>query len=506
VAAATKLQAVTRGAVAAQAFRASLAVAVAVQSAARGWVARKAFGSMVAAAVILQAALRRTAAQRLRARAVGVVVRLQALWRGAAASSSYCAVLKSTLQVQNWWLQVAQRRWEALMDSSAAAVQRAWRLHRHRQQRARAALAVAGAWRRRSAATLASQRRAAGATVRRLAWRALGACTPARRRFVALRALALSLQAALRARLLVRAAARRARAAASAAALLGRFVRGGLGRRRARAVRRGVVLLQARRRGAVVRKAASKNRRILAVRAKMARAAARAAAQPELRLGNRTRDALLEVTTAKKLPSVMRAVAVLETSTRLSPPCCLAFASGGAAGVLLKLAQSANRSTPHLELLRSVLATLSHVAACGPSLARDMVRVQVSEPGAGLSGGAGAAAAVLAELVANFRDKEPLFVLGVGLLESLSAADADFAASLCGSGDVAKRLLTAVTLLERKAGVVGVGANKENKPGAAVGAATPGKMPAAAKAQQGSTAGACARLKTLIHKTAALNL
>jgi len=279
-------------------------------------------------------------------------------------------------------------------------------------------------------------------------------------------------------------------------------LRGGLGRKRARAVKRGVLLLQARRRGALVRKAASKNRRILAVRAKMARAAARAAAQPELRLGNRTRDALLEVTTAKKLPSVMKAVGILETSTRLSPPCCLAFASGGAAGVLLKLAQSANRSTPHQELLRSILATLMHVAQCGSSMARDMVHVQVSEPGAGLSGGAAAAAAVLAELIANFRDKEPLFVLGVKLIELLSAADREFAATLSGSGnngDVSKRLLTAVTLLERKASQSSSG-NKENRLGAVAGtsAASSSRKSNAAKGQDNTTAGACIRLKQLI--------
>ena len=82
---------------------------------------------------------------------------------------------------------------------------------------------------------------------------------------------------------------------------------------------------------------------MLAVRAKLARAAKRAAAEPELRLGNRTAMALRTLHTAKMLTQVLKACAVLEVSTRLSPPCCEAFCAAGAAGALLKFLRTCNR-------------------------------------------------------------------------------------------------------------------------------------------------------------------
>ncbi len=177
----------------------------------------------------------------------------------------------------------------------------------------------------------------------------------------------------------------------------------------------------------------------------MARAAARAAAQPELRLGNRTAEALQILRHAKMLSEVFRACATLETSTRLSPACCAAFAAGGAAGVLLKLSTTMNRSAPHLELLKSMLTTLTHVAKAG--FGAEMVSVACA---AGLQG-VNEAAAVLAETLASGKEGA-CFVLAADLLVSLSHGPTFRAAC---AGDVGKRVhataLSAIAAAERKA-------------------------------------------------------
>lgn len=99
----------------------------------------------------------------------------------------------------------------------------------------------------------------------------------------------------------------------ASAMTLQRVARGYLLRR---VLRSGITKLQARVRGHIHRRKIARNRRVLAVRAKLARAAARAAAQPELRLGNRTARALSMLQSAKMLTHVMQACSVLETSTR----------------------------------------------------------------------------------------------------------------------------------------------------------------------------------------------
>ena len=116
-----------------------------------------------------------------------------------------------------------------------------------------------------------------------------------------------------------------------------------LGRIRHRRFAAGVVGLQSLVRGVRARKIANKNRKVMAVRAKLAKAAARAKQNPENLLGNRTKAALDTISTAKMLTQVLKACATLEVSTRLSPPCCDAFVAAGAAGKILHLIKTCNR-------------------------------------------------------------------------------------------------------------------------------------------------------------------
>jgi hypothetical protein len=435
-------------------------------------------------------------------KAKSAAVEIQARWRCAVSSARFIAALNGALVLQNWWLHCLDRRWEATTIASASALQRAWRDFTERKRRMGAATCLQAVVRGHAAMKGLTRARAAAATVQKLVRQVQGASCGARKEFLGLQRACSALQQAVRFQ-------RKVKLAGKAVGILQRVGRGLLGRKRAGKVRQGVLMAQARWRGVVVRVAANKNRRILAVRAKMARAAARAAANPQMRLGNRTKGALDEVINAKMLPQVLKACATLETSTRLSPPCCAAFASGGAAGVLLRLAKTSNRSGPHQELLRSLLSTLNHVAnhGCGQFVA-DMIHVQQPETGLELdtadggesseitssSGGAAKATAeVLVGMAVNFRDKEVLVVKSVDLMLLMAKVDEPFRNAL-SSPESAKRLASMLIIVERKLGT------SSSSSSASASASTSKSTHAQQRGgnenhQTATLAGACARLK-----------
>eukprot|EP00615_Pteridomonas_danica_P006954 CAMPEP_0114352584 /NCGR_PEP_ID=MMETSP0101-20121206/18049_1 /TAXON_ID=38822 ORGANISM="Pteridomonas danica, Strain PT" /NCGR_SAMPLE_ID=MMETSP0101 /ASSEMBLY_ACC=CAM_ASM_000211 /LENGTH=223 /DNA_ID=CAMNT_0001493045 /DNA_START=848 /DNA_END=1519 /DNA_ORIENTATION=+ len=179
----------------------------------------------------------------------------------------------------------------------------------------------------------------------------------------------------------------------------------------------------------------------------MAQAAMRAKAQPEKRLGNRTVDALSKLMNAKKLPQVISACSTLEISTRLSPPCCAAFASGGAASIVFKHMKTCNRSTPHQEVLKSTLIVLNNVASRGPSIIQDMLHVQ---PSSNIEGGVEDAIEVLTEMITVFKDNESIFEQTVKLFERFLLVDGEFQRCLNEHSEIKKRLVATVSFLEKK--------------------------------------------------------
>lgn len=141
----------------------------------------------------------------------------------------------------------------------------------------------------------------------------------------------------------------------------------------------------------------------------------RAEADPRLRLGFRTQAALEALTKSTRLAEIMMAICTLETATRYSEKCCIAFAQAGAPATLFDLIRTCNRSLPHVELLHRILQTMWNVAKYKGALPSMATLTGVE---------------VFLDLVQMFRDKDGVFCLAVSLLERVVRHGAEFQVSV----------------------------------------------------------------------------
>ena len=371
------------------------------------------FKGIVSGATKIENFWRTVTAVRSKIRIVNAAVKIQGQWRCLMDYASFNKVKNAQLIILKWWI--------------AVLVQRAREIH--------SVVILQSLCRRFLTQRCFKTNYSAALIIQRFCLRYVKFLAHTERElFLLLRQRIVALQRRLRARWNIR-------KVENATAMLQRITRGLIGRTHARKMMNTIVQLQARQRGKMVRFRTNRNRRIMAVRAKMAAAAARAAANPELRLGNRTKAALDVLQNAKMLTHVLKACKNLEISTRLSPPCCSAFANGGATGILFKLVRTCNRSPPHQELLQSILRTLNFVAMRGEEFCRNMIQIGDITPESAVE--------VISDLIQNFRDKEPIFCLAVGLLCQLSTASTCVSLA-CASADVQKRLNGVVGIVSRK--------------------------------------------------------
>jgi len=161
-------------------------------------------------------------------------------------------------------------------------------------------------------------------------------------------------------------------------------------------------LIQACCRGFLVRR--SRSKKVLHIARLVAAANMHAIRNPSLVLGERTRVALYELRTSKRLTEITDAAITLEMSTRLSRNCCVAFVNVGAPSILYELLGTCNRSLPHVEIVRIVLLTLRNV-----SKHKDLLN-DVATPGSG---------GVILDLVQMFRDKDDVFVVALIIFSRL---------------------------------------------------------------------------------------
>ena len=204
--------------------------------------------------------------------------------------------------------------------------------------------------------------------------------------------------------------------AAKAASILQATTRGILCRLQIGRMFNGIITLQSRWRGRSTRFRMPKKARVIAKR--LAEANFRALENPSMRLGVRTASALLVLQNSTRLVEIMNAVATLETSTRLSRNCCIAFTECDAPEIVYSLVRTCNRSLPHVELLHYVLLTLSNVANHNELLWRVSTEESVE---------------VYMDLVQMFRDKDNVFCLAVTLLYKAIAKNCDLKVSGIGS-------------------------------------------------------------------------
>jgi abnormal spindle-like microcephaly-associated protein len=198
------------------------------------------------------------------------------------------------------------------------------------------------------------------------------------------------------------------RTAVKAACILQAAARGFLCRQKLLKIDFGVVVLQSIVRGRFSRRRRPKQARVIATR--LADATMRARQNPNMRLGIRTASALVALQDSTRLAEIMNAVSTLETSTRLSRNCCIAFAECKAPEIVYSLIRTCNRSLPHVELLHYVLLTLMNVASHKELLWRVFSDDSVD---------------IFMDLVQMFRDKDNVFNLAVALLHKAVVSNSD---------------------------------------------------------------------------------
>jgi len=220
-----------------------------------------------------------------------------------------------------------------------------------------------------------------------------------------------------------------------AASTIQATARGFLCRQQIGAMIEGVISLQCIWRGRLIRRRRTKKARLVAKR--LAEANVRARENPSMQLGARTASALLVLQNSTRLVEIMNAVSTLETSTRLSRNCCIAFTECDAPEIVYSLVRTCNRSLPHVELLHYVLLTLTNVARHNELLSRVSTEESVE---------------VYMDLVQMFRDKDNVFCLAVALLYKAITKNRDLK-DICGTSENIKRLKGVHSLCVRKLSV-----------------------------------------------------
>eukprot|EP00934_Nitzschia_sp_Nitz4_P008780 Nitzschia sp. Nitz4//scaffold206_size41850//5431//13286//NITZ4_007417-RA/size41850-processed-gene-0.40-mRNA-1//1//CDS//3329541550//8770//frame0 len=211
------------------------------------------------------------------------------------------------------------------------------------------------------------------------------------------------------------------------------FVRSYQRRRRETRVDRGITRLQAVFRARMARRRRTKKVTAIAKRVVVANRKSRE--NPKLRIGYKTRHALKILQTSRSLAEIMDAVKSLETSTRLSPLCCVLFTEANAATILLDLIRSCNRSVPHVELVQCILLTLDNVAE-HKNLVRSFADCSSAE--------------IFLDKMQMFRDKDGIFCLSVHLLGCI-AKDNPMVEEYCAMHEHLKRLKALHQLSLRRA-------------------------------------------------------
>lgn len=186
------------------------------------------------------------------------------------------------------------------------------------------------------------------------------------------------------------------------AKVIQRATRGYLAKTMLRQRIRNLKLIQAYCRSFLVR--CRRSKKVLHIARRVATANMHAIRNPSLVLGERTKAALYELRTSKRLTEITDAAITLEMSTRLSRKCCTAFVEVDAPSILYELLGTCNRSLPHVEIVHIVLLTLRNV-----SKHQDLLN-NVATP---------ESCDVMLDLVQMFRDKDDIFLVAIIILSRL---------------------------------------------------------------------------------------
>jgi len=388
VIAATKIQSVWRCYITHMDFLLSVMAAMKIQIVARGYICRKERHESLAAVVKMQKfarfALTRTQLRRQHSSATLI----QSIVRTRFVRAEYCLQKRATLLIQRTYRGFIVRLYFKVQNDAACNIQRIWRGYHAFAgfvDSILAAIGIQSAMRMKLAEIHANRMRM---------------------RIVALQMLhdkcATRIQKCLREYLYKKRTDRASRAIQS-------LMRVYLRKVAFMKLRIGVIAFQAVTRGCRVRRRRTKVIEKQALRVQ--RANVKAAKDPKLRLGYRTRSALRALLKMTRLSELHSAISTLEVATRLSEACCTAFADTGAPAVLFSLIRTCNRSLPHTELLHTILLTMYNVASYDYLLPSMATATGVE---------------VFLDLVQMFRDKDGIFFLATTLLERVIRHDEEF--------------------------------------------------------------------------------
>jgi len=131
-------------------------------------------------------------------------------------------------------------------------------------------------------------------------------------------------------------------------------------------------------------------------------------------LGPRTKEALEALKSCKSFQEVIKAMRILENTTKLSISSRKAFANAGAHSILYDFVRSCNRSAPHIELLECILRTLFNV-----SKHQDLISYIATE----------SSVDTFIDIIQMFRDKDEVFSTASMILKRIVWSDGRYLVS-----------------------------------------------------------------------------
>ena len=394
--AATKIQASYKMHVQVAQFKKDMCGIVKAQSMVRTWLVQKSMAQQRDAAVKIQSMFRGYSARSAQATKLEKIVEIQKHFRAFMCRKRYKRYMKMKKAMEDF---ARAARLFTIKSAAATKIQSNFRTFVCRRSFRSHVLGVKAAVRIQSLWRSHRQRREYEAVLgARVVLRKFVPLLVDRTRFLRMRSSARLIQSKFRDYLARRDAK---------AVVIQSYARGFLAKVEARHRNASIVKIQSFVRSHRVQAASGQD--LKAVRSRLVAATARVRANPKLGIGHQTQAALAGLSKAKSIQSAISLCKVLEFSTASSTRCC-SMVCGDVAAVssLLRFARACNRSEPHVDYLRRVLATLLNIVDADSNLASGLAGVEEIFT-------------TIGELLQMYRGKSEIFLPAARVLHALAA-------------------------------------------------------------------------------------
>ena len=404
-AAATKIQASFRMHLQVALYKTGMSNVVKAQSMARTWFVQRSIAQQRVAAVMIQTHFRGASARSNYLDALKKVVVVQKFFRAHKCRKRYRRYLKMKKAMEEF---ARAAKLFTVKSAAAIKIQAKYRGYLCRRQfcdtvsRVKAATTIQSLWRRR-----VQQRSYKNVLDARAVLRKWLPFLIDRTHYLRMKKSAVLVQSAYREHLSRR---------VEATLILQNHARRIIAKSTAKRRRFSIVKIQSHLRSLGVRYGCSKE--VKSIRVRLSDATARVKANPKLSIGYQTQAALDGLTRARSIQTAVSLCKVLEFSTLYSGECrVVACDHTRALSTLLRLVRSCNRSEPHVDFLKHVMATLRNMADRGGA-----------SSGQGEEGMCGKLARVpeiftaLSEVLQMFRGNQEIFLPTARVMHALVSA------------------------------------------------------------------------------------